>query len=121
MHAVLMFPSSYIRAADLQGKDVTLTICSVKIETLTMQGGRKEKKPVIRFTEMEKRGSDKTKALVCNKTNAKTIIGLYGTETDDWIGRKITLYPTVTKFGKETHECIRIRDIEHKREEGNSK
>ncbi|MCA9047422.1 MAG: hypothetical protein KDA89_01760 [Planctomycetaceae bacterium] len=45
-----------------------------------------------------------------NKTNALIISGLYSDETDEWIGCRITLYPTETQFGAKMVDCIRIRD-----------
>lgn len=103
MRVELMFPSDFVKAADLAGKDVTKTIKSVTIDELTMHGGRKEKKPVIRFTDAEKK-------LVLNKTNSLIIAKLYGNETDNWVGKKITMYPTTTTFGADTTDCIRIRE-----------
>ena len=97
-----MYDRDYVYAFDLLGKDVTVTIASVEAATLTGQGGRKTKKPVVHFE-----GRDKGLALC--KTNAKTIAALYTNDTDQWVGKKITMYPTTTMFGAETIECIRIR------------
>ena len=102
MRVELMFPSDFVKAADLNGKDVTKTIKSVTIDELTMRGGRKEKKPVIRFQDAEKK-------LVLNKTNATTIANMYGNATDAWIGKQITMFPTETTIWAETTDCIRIR------------
>lgn len=104
-HYKLLFPSNYVGAHDLKGKDVTLTIEAVAIEELTMAGGKTENKPIVRF-----KGA--SKALVLNKTNAKSIAKQHGKTTDDWIGKQITLYPTTTKCGRETVDCIRIREGE---------
>lgn len=103
MHYILMFPSKYVRAADLMGKDVTVEIASVKMEELTMAGGKKDKKPVMTF-----KGKDK--ALVLNKTNATTIASGYGSDTKDWVGQPITLYPTKTNCGGAQVDCIRVRE-----------
>lgn len=97
-----MFDRDYIGAWDLAGKDVVVTIARVRGETLTMQGSKKTKKPVVWF-------EGKDKGFVCNKTNAKAIAGMYGSDTAKWVGKKITLFPTTTQFGNETHECIRVR------------
>jgi len=106
MKMSLMFPSDFVKADDLDGKDATKTIKAVTMDELTMAGGRKETKPVIRFSDAEKK-------LVLNKTNASTIAGMYGNETDNWVGKKITMFPTETTFGSETMSCIRIRkDVE---------
>lgn len=93
------FPSNYIKASDLQGRDVTVVIKSVEVEGV---GRDKDQKPVVYF-----RG--KEKGLVLNKTNSNAISKLYGAETSAWMGRPITIYPTETEFGGETVECIRVR------------
>lgn len=97
-----MFDRDYIGAWDLQGKDVTVTISRVQAGELTAQGGRKSKKPIIWFEGREK-------GLVLNKTNAKTIAAMYGTDTTEWPGKRITMFPTTTTMGSDTVDCIRVR------------
>lgn len=97
-----MFDRDFIGAWDLQGRDVTVTISKVVAATLTAQGGRKSKKPVV-FMD----GTEKGFAL--NKTNAKCIASMYGNNTDNWIGKRVTLYPTQVGFGNETVDAIRVR------------
>ena len=100
-----MYDKEFIYAYDLEGKDVTVTIASVKGGELTGTGGKKTKKPVVYF-EGTKKG------LGLNITNARTIAGLYGSfDSEKWIGKKITLYPTQTQFGSQTMDCIRIRNV----------
>ena len=113
MHYELLFPSLYVKAADLRGKDVTLTIRKITVEKLNRMGtSKKEPRPIVYFQETarkaEREGVDE-KRLVLNKTNARTIADLYGNETDDWIGQKITLYGTEVQFGRGRVEAIRIR------------
>jgi len=103
MKTSLMFPSDFVKAEDLDGKDVTKTIKAVNMDELTMAGGKKKTSPVIRF-------SDSKKKLVLNKTNCVTITKMYGNETDEWIDKKITMFPTETTFGADTVSCIRIRN-----------
>lgn len=98
-----MYDRDYLGAWDLpSGKDVTVTMKRVEAATLTGQGGRKTKKPVVWF-------EGKEKGLALCKTNAKTIAGMYGNNTASWGGKRIALYSTQTQFGSETVECIRIR------------
>lgn len=97
-----MYDRDYIFAFDLAGKDVTVRIARVEAATLTGSGGRKAKKPVIHFE-----GKDKGLALC--KTNSKTIAAIYGNDTDAWVGKLITMFPTTTTFGSDTVDCIRIR------------
>ena len=102
----------YLCAADLQGRDVTLTIESLSKEELRVEGGM-EDKWTLRFVEMESRRRKDpdaiAKKLVLNKTNAKTIAKLLGNETDGWKGKAITVYPTTCKAFGETVDCIRVR------------
>lgn len=95
------------------GKDHTVVIESVlpKVE-LVMQGGIKETKPVLAFAGRKKK-------LVLNKTNATAIASLHGDDTGGWIGKPVTLYPTKTKCGRETVDCVRIRSTVNQAANGN--
>lgn len=97
-----MFDREYIGAWDLQGRDLVVEISRVEAGTLTGSGGRKNKKPIVHF-------KGKERGLALNKTNAKTIATLYGNDTTQWIGKRITIYPTTTTFGSEQMDCIRVR------------
>lgn len=100
----LLFPSKYVGAADLKGRDVIVEIESIDISELQMVGGRKEKKPLVHFKKTPK-------ALVLNKTNARTIASLYGGAVEGWVGKRIVLFPTTTTCGRNTVDCVRIRDV----------
>lgn len=94
------FPSNYLKAAELE-EDTIVTIADVRMEEMG-QGKDKNSKPVLYFEETDK-------GLVLNKTNSGTIAKLYGPETDDWIGKRITIYPTEVEFKGEQTLSIRIR------------
>ena len=92
-----MFPSKYLKADDLQGRRVTLTIASVTVETLG-----DESKPVVYFV-------GKDKGLVLNKGNGMMIAALAGTdETDDWHGTRIRLYATPVQFQGKLVNALRV-------------
>lgn len=96
------YPSKYISAADLNGQDVTVTIDGVDLEEFDGDNRNKERKLVLRF-----RG--KKKAMVCNKTNANTIAKVLGSDdTDDWIGKSITIGPREVEFGGEMVWSLRV-------------
>lgn len=96
-----LYPSKYLKAADLEG-DTTVVMEGVKTETLKKKDGSEEDKPVLLLNEQ--------KPLVMNVTNANAIASIYGSETDDWIGKEVVLYAVeVTAFG-ETTEAIRVRN-----------
>lgn len=92
----------HLYAYDLDGREVTAQIEKVYAGELMGEKGRKSKKPMIKFVGKEKK-------LALNKTNGKTIAKLYGKDTDEWVGKWITFYPTTTDFGGETVDCIRIK------------
>ena len=100
------FDKAYLYAFDLNGRDVTVTIDKVVGGTLTGTGGKSSKKPILFF-----RGAKKGLAL--NITNAKTIAAMYGGsfKSEDWIGKRVTLYPSRTSFGGTEMDCIRIRPM----------
>lgn len=99
-------PSNSLKAADLEGSEIALTIKSYEAKEFEEKGKNGEQykalKPVFSFEE-----TDKT--FVMNKTNREAVAYVYGKEMDDWIGREIVLYPTVVDFGPKKVEAIRIR------------
>ncbi len=102
----LLHPSRFVAAADLKGRDTTVTIKEVKTEKVQMKTGGKfveETKPIIYFT-------DAKKPFICNKTNADSIAHIYGKEAEAWTGKRITLYPTRVQCGRETVDAIRVRE-----------
>lgn len=99
-----LYDKDFIGAWDLKDKDVVVTITKVVGGSLTAPGGRKSKKPVVYM-----RGTEKGFAL--NATNGKTIAGMYGNIVENWVGKKITLYKSMTRSpqGDGDVECIRVR------------
>ena len=99
-----MFDRNYLGHLDLAGREVTLTIAKVVGGELTAEGGRKSRKPIVHF-------GNGVKPLIVNKTNAKTIASLYGTFVQDWAGKRITLFTSMTRNpdGGGQVECVRIR------------
>lgn len=93
------FSSNHLRAADLKGREVTVTMNRVVIEEV---GQEKEKKPVLYF-------AGKEKGVVLNKTNSRVIAGMYGPETNNWAGQQIVLMESQTEFGGNTVPCIRVK------------
>lgn len=91
----------YLKAGDLLGRPVIVTIRDTVEETVG-QGKDSEEKPVLWFVGKEK-------ALVLNTTNGSVIAEQFGFETQAWSGKQIELYPTTTEFGGKTVDCIRIR------------
>jgi hypothetical protein len=96
-----IFQSKYLKAGDLpeEGSQV-VTIEKIGLEEI---GKDKETKIVLYFEELQP-------ALICNKTNARTIARLMGSEDlDDWVGKTIRLYRTEVDFQGDMVEAIRVR------------
>ena len=102
MHIGNAFPSTYLKAIDLQGRAVQITMHSVTMEEI---GG--DIKPVLFFQDQH--GQRKDRGLVLNKTNSNIIAEMYGWETDDWVGKPITLYPARVEFQGKLVDAIRIK------------
>lgn len=97
-----VFHSKYLKAEDLQGKTVRVTIDRVEYEMVGLEEGKKERKLVVYLVNKERQ-------LVLNKTNAESIAEIAGDDdTDNWGGIQIALFPDKTKFGGKTVDCIRI-------------
>lgn len=95
------YPSKYLTAEDLDGRDITVTIEDVTLENMG-QGQKKENKLMITMV-------GKKKAFICNKTNANTIAKILGSDdTDDWIGKKIIIGPREVEFQGEMVMSIRV-------------
>lgn len=93
------FPSKYLKASDLNGITPTLNISHVTIEEV---GKDKDRRPCIYFQGHEK-------GVVLNKTNATNIGNAYGPNTDNWIGKAVTLFTTWVDFQGQSVEAIRLR------------
>jgi hypothetical protein len=97
-----VFPSRHLKNEDLGGfggQDRTVTIDEVTKHTF--DDG--ETKPIVHFADCDK-------SLVCNVTNWNIIEELYGEDSDDWLGKQITLYVAKVDYGGKRVPGIRVRD-----------
>lgn len=95
-----MFPSKYLRAADLPRRGMTLTIDAIEQEQIG-----DDDKYVLYFLG-EERG------LALNKTNALAIADGYGKDTEEWSGRKIHLRKEKVQFQGGRVDAIRVAVVE---------
>jgi hypothetical protein len=96
-----MFDSKYVKAADLKGVDVVVTIQRVEKGSVESTSG-KASKAICKVAEFEK-------PVVLNVTNCKRIAKLYGRTVEQWIGKQVTLYTGEAEVGGEIVPCIRVR------------
>lgn len=98
-----MFDSDYLKAWHLDGKPRTLTIAKVEAGSIENRKAKKQDRmPFVFFKNV-------ARPLGLNKTNAKAIAGIYGTRTEEWVGKRVTIFPTTTSFGNDTVDCIRVK------------
>lgn len=103
MRVTELCPSPHLEALDIGdaiGDSKTVTIERVEIREV---GADKVKKGVVFVTEFDR-------GLVLNKTNSRTIAGLFGSTTEEWIGQQIVVYRSETSFQNKTVPCIRVKD-----------
>ena len=92
------FPSKYLKAADLGGRKIGVTIDSVEMANI----GDDQDKLVVYF-------QGKSKGLVLNVTNANMIAEIAGTdETDNWRGVQIALFETKVDYQVRRVPAIRV-------------
>ncbi len=97
-----MFPSKYLKAGDLQGKEVLVTIESLELLEFQNDGG-KENKWVISLV-------GKDKAFICNVTNATRIEYATGEEDNkNWPGKQIILRSEKVDFKGKLVDSIRVK------------
>lgn len=97
----VMHPSKYLSADDLKGRTVTVKIASVAVEMVEMSDGEEKEKTIIRF---EKANKD----FMGGVTNDYSLAVLLSRRPIDWVGKRVTLMPGATTFGREVRACIRI-------------
>ncbi len=90
-------PSQYLKASDLEGREVRLTMGRVDREEIGT-----DKKLVLYFKERDK-------GLVLNKTNANTIGDAHGDDTDDWFGHPLILFSIRTEYQGKPVDGLRCR------------
>ena len=96
------FPSKYLKASDLKGREPVLTIKGVIREEV---GQKREMKPILYFKEAQK-------GLVLNKTNAGRVTQIAGSGIiDEWKGVQVKLYATEVEFQGDTVDAIRIKPV----------
>lgn len=96
------FPSQYVSAPDLKGREIQVVIERVAMEELKEMDGSVIHKPACKFQNAEKK-------MILNITNWNLIAAVYGDDSDMWIGRELVLFPTRVQFGNKMVDAIRVR------------
>lgn len=92
-----LYSGRFLKAGELLGKKVTLTISDVDLEMLMGEDGVEKAKAVISFKETEKKH-------IAPKTNGICLKAMFGKKLSEWVGKRVTLFED-TWNGE---PCVRI-------------
>jgi hypothetical protein len=95
-----LYGSRFLAATDLKAP-VNAVIERIEQETFARDGGPARKKAVLYF-------KNKTKGVVCNKTNAITLGSAFGKNFSAWVGKNITIKPENTTFSGKVVKALRL-------------
>jgi phage-related baseplate assembly protein len=99
-----MYPRKYATGEDLHGNAVTVTVKNITVEKMSPRPGQPPQDNfVIYFQET-------IKGVILSRTLAEQIASaLQSDDTDDWTGKKITLYPEPLTVAGTPRIAIRAR------------
>lgn len=93
-----LYPSKWLKAADVMARPILATIEGYEI--VELEEG--ENKPVLHLKD--------SKSLVLNRTNAATIASFLGNDIDLWKGHQIVLFTMKVNFQGRFVDSIRVRE-----------
>lgn len=97
-----LYPGRFLKSGEFLGKKFTLTITDVELEELEDDKKGTKVRGIISFKETPKQ-------LCLNRTNGEYLKAMFGRNIQEWRGKRVTLWPTTTTFGRERDKpCIRI-------------
>jgi len=98
-----LFPGRFIKAGEFGGKEVTVTVDRVYVDDIEDDRGIEKPQPIVAFSETKREWA-------LNKTNAQCLVAMWGRDTDDWIGKRVTLFPEQDTSGlADSGLCIRVK------------
>jgi hypothetical protein len=98
-----LFPGRFLKSGQFKGKDVTLKITKVELEKLPDQKQGEKVKGILSFAEVKLQ-------LVLNRTNALCLRAMFGRDTGEWVGKRVTFFPAIiSAFGDDNTLAIRVR------------
>ena len=97
--------SSWLKGSDLeQGEFLPVTVEAVSEHTFPSG----DESIVVKFLELDKR-------LVLNKTRRDKLIEMLGSDDEEWLGHRITLYPVDVSFQGKTTVGVAIGAVPRKK------
>jgi len=96
-----IYSGAYLTGADLAGRTWRMKVFAVAVEEV---GDDRESKLVMALDGAKK-------SLVLNKTNASTLAGAWGNDTEAWLGREVELFTVPVTFSGRTYDGLRVRAV----------
>ena len=90
-----VYVSNWLKAEDLAGKTVKVTIAKAGGDLLPQSDGTKQQRIIVDFVGKQKR-------LILNKTQAAALANIGGDDTDHWAGLEVYLSPSLASNNKGT-------------------
>jgi len=98
-----LFPGRFIKAGEMHGKPVTLTIKSIYLDEMEREDGTEKAQAIVTFKEIKREWA-------LNRTNASCLRAMWGDDTDKWLGKRVSLYPEADTSGlAESGVCLRVK------------
>jgi hypothetical protein len=103
-------PSRYFRAKDLpEGWTLQAEIELARLEKFEGERGKESTEKMVVFFRRQK------SALVVGSVTWDLLVKATGEEdSDSWKGHVVTLFKTTCQFGRETVDCIRVKEADKK-------
>ena len=115
-HWEALIDKKYLRYFHLCEQEIEVEIENIfRFQKLVMKGGKESRRTIIKF-------KNKDRPLIMNATNLESLAKILGERPSQWIGKKVVLFPSqVTYFDAEirekvTRSCIRIKEVENKKD-----
>lgn len=115
-----VIPSRFIKAGELHGKTVTVTLASADFYMLPAKKGGKERRVVLEFEPSAKQRElgENGKLFTLNRTNTLCLKAMFGRELQKWVGKRVTIFPDIVREAgmMKGDPCIRMwgsPDIAH--------
>jgi hypothetical protein len=97
-----LFPGRFIKAGEMSGKPVTMTIADVYLDHLEGEDGREKPQAIVSFKETKREWA-------LNKTNAQCLLAMWGPDSGDWISKRVTLFAERDASGlSDSGLCLRV-------------
>jgi len=98
-----LFPGRFIKAGEMSGKPVTMTIADVYLDHLEGEDGREKPQAIVAFKETKREWA-------LNKTNAQCLLAMWGQDSGDWVAKRVTLFAERDASGlSDSGLCLRVK------------